>query len=66
MSWPVVDDLLYHYASHHHVLEKVLLFETEVVSEELRQEVKARDEVILGLGRENEELREKVNWSSII
>jgi hypothetical protein len=60
LSWPLVDSLLYHYASHHNVLEKVLLFETEHAAAALRGELAAAREVAGRLGRENEELRGQV------
>ena len=43
LVWPEVDGLLYHYATDHMVLEKVLLRETELVTAELRRKMKTKD-----------------------
>ena len=57
MNWPILDNLLYHYASHHNVLEKVLMYETEKAMMELRKEVRDRESTIEELVKENEELK---------
>ena len=48
-----MDNLLFHYASHHNVLEKVVMYESEHASKELRSKVKSKDEIIKQLTREN-------------
>ena len=60
MTWPIVDNLLYHYASHHNVLEKVVMYESEVVAEELRASVKEKEATIETLVKEIGELKETV------
>merc|ERR1719334_1441962 len=57
MNWPILDNLLYHYASHHNVLEKVLMYETEKAVMELRKELRHRESTIEELVKENEELK---------
>ena len=60
MSWPIVDNLLYHYASHHNVLEKILMFEAEVVITDLRNKLSGKEGIVEELIKENEELKLKV------
>ena len=57
MNWPILDNLLYHYASHHNVLEKVLMYETEKAVMELRKELRHRESTIEELVKETEELK---------
>ena len=45
---------MFHYASHHNVLEKVVMFESEFASQELRNKVKSKDEIINSLVKEVE------------
>ena len=59
ISWPIVDNLLFHYASHHNVLEKVVMYESEQASQEMRDSLKAKEETIQSLTRELEELKDK-------
>ena len=57
ISWPIVDNLLFHYASHHNVLEKVVMYESEIASREMRDSLKAKEDTIQSLTRELEELK---------
>ena len=59
ISWPIVDNLLFHYASHHNVLEKVVMYESEQASQEMRDSLKAKEDTIQSLTRELEELKDK-------
>ena len=59
ISWPIVDNLLFHYASHHNVLEKVVMYESELASREMRDSLKAKEDTIQSLTRELEELKKK-------
>ena len=59
-SWPIVDNLLLHYASDHHVIEKIMFFETEAIIRDLRKEVATKDEIVESLLSDNAELKEKV------
>ena len=59
ISWPIVDNLLFHYASHHNVLEKVVMYESEIASREMRDSLKAKEDTIQSLTRELEELKKK-------
>ena len=61
MNWPVLDDLLHHYASHHNVLEKVLMYETEKAVIELRKQVRHRESTIEELVKENQQLKMQVS-----
>jgi len=60
-SWPIVDNLLLHYASDHHVIEKIMFFETEAIIRDLRKEVATKDEIVESLLSDNAELKEKVS-----
>ena len=59
-SWPIVDNLLLHYATDHHVIEKIMFCETEAIIRELRKEVATKDEIVESLLSDNAELKEKV------
>ena len=48
---------MFHYASHHNVLEKVVMYESEQASREMRDSLKAKEDTIQSLTRELEELR---------
>jgi len=63
-SWPIVDNLLLHYASDHHVIEKIMFCETEAIIRELRKEVATKDEIVESLLSDNAELKEKVSSPS--
>ena len=63
-SWPIVDKLLLHYATDHHVIEKVMFCETEAVIRELRKELATKDDIVESLLSDNAELKEKVVNSS--
>jgi len=52
MAWPIVDNLLFHYASHHNVLEKVVMYESEVAATELREVIKGKENTIEDLVKE--------------
>merc|ERR1712240_128180 len=52
MAWPIVDSLLFHYASHHNVLEKVVMYESEVAAEDLREVIKGKEKTIEDLVKE--------------
>jgi len=52
MAWPIVDNLLFHYASHHNVLEKVVMYESEVAATDLREVIKAKENTIEDLVKE--------------
>jgi len=60
MTWPIVDNLLFHYASHHNVLEKVVMYESEMAAEELRECVKEKEATIESLVKEIGELKDMV------
>jgi len=57
MTWPIVDNLLFHYASHHNVLEKVVMYESEVSAEELRQAISGKESTIEELVKEIGDLK---------
>jgi len=57
LAWPLVDALLYHYASHHSVLEKVLMYEAELAATHLRAELQVREDILDGLVTENVALK---------
>jgi len=59
-SWPIVDNLLLHYASDHHVIEKIMFCETEAIIRELRKELVTKDDIVESLLSDNAELKEKV------
>ena len=63
-SWPIVDNLLLHYATDHHVIEKIMFCETEAIIRELRKEVETKDDIVESLLSDNAELKEKVINSS--
>ena len=50
---------MFHYASHHNVLEKVVMYESEIASREMRDSLKAKEDTIQSLTRELEELKKK-------
>jgi len=52
MAWPIVDNLLFHYASHHNVLEKVVMYESEVAATDLREVIKGKENTIEDLVKE--------------
>ena len=52
MAWPIVDNLLFHYASHHNVLEKVVMYESEVAAAGLREVIKGKENTIEDLVKE--------------
>merc|ERR1719233_2559748 len=52
MAWPIVDNLLFHYASHHNVLEKVVMYESEVAATDLREVIKTKENTIEDLVKE--------------
>ena len=52
MAWPIVDNLLFHYASHHNVLEKVVMYESEVAATNLREVIKGKENTIEDLVKE--------------
>ena len=54
-----MDNLLFHYASHHNVLEKVVMYESELASRDMRDSLKAKEDIIQSLTREVEELKRK-------
>ena len=53
----IVDNLLFHYASHHNVLEKVVMYESEVAAEELRTSLKEKEGTIEELVKEIGDLK---------
>jgi len=57
MAWPIVDNLLFHYASHHNVLEKVVMYESEVAATDLREVIKAKENTIEDLVKEVGEMK---------
>jgi len=59
-SWPIVDNLLLHYATDHHVIEKIMFCETEAIIRELRKEVETKDDIVESLLSDNAELKEKI------
>ena len=59
ISWPIVDNLLFHYASHHNVLEKVVMYETEVAAQELRAKLRNKEDIVESLAKELEDLRSR-------
>ena len=60
-----MDNLLFHYASHHNVLEKVVMFESETASQELRSKVKSKDEIINSLVKELEQVKNLQGSSTV-
>ena len=62
-SWPIVDNLLLHYATDHHVIEKIMFCETESLIRELRKELATKDEIMESLLADNAKLGEKVRHS---
>ena len=62
-SWPIVDNLLLHYATDHHVIEKIMFCETESIIRELRKELATKDEIMESLLADNAKLGEKVRHS---
>merc|ERR1719233_491262 len=52
MAWPIVDNLLFHYASHHNVLEKVVMYESEIAATALREVIKGKENTIEDLVKE--------------
>ena len=60
-----MDNLLFHYASHHNVLEKVVMFESEAASQELRNKVKTKEDIIKSLVKELEEAKKSHGPSSM-
>ena len=62
-SWPIVDNLLLHYATDHHVIEKIMFCETESIIRELRKELATKDEIMESLLADNAKLGEKVHHS---
>ena len=62
-SWPIVDNLLLHYATDHHVIEKIMFCETESIIRELRKELATKDEIMESLLADNTKLGEKVHYS---
>ena len=59
-SWPIVDNLLLHYATDHHVIEKIMFCETEAIIRELRKELATKDDIVESLLSDNAELKENV------
>ena len=62
-SWPIVDNLLLHYATDHHVIEKIMFCETESIIRELRKELATKDEIMESLLADHAKLEEKVHHS---
>ena len=62
-SWPIVDNLLLHYATDHHVIEKIMFCETESIIRELRKELATKDEIMESLLADNAKPVEKVRHS---
>ena len=54
-----MDNLLFHYASHHNVLEKVVMYETEVAAQELRAKLRNKEDIVESLAKELEDLRSR-------
>ena len=54
-----MDNLLFNYASHHNVLEKVVKYESELASQDMRDSLKAKEDTIQSLTGELEDLRRK-------
>eukprot|EP00092_Neocalanus_flemingeri_P030498 GFUD01033112.1.p1 GENE.GFUD01033112.1~~GFUD01033112.1.p1 ORF type:complete len:952 (+),score=280.10 GFUD01033112.1:70-2856(+) len=65
MTWPIVDNLLFHYASHHNVLEKVVMYESEMAAEDLRGSLREKEATIESLVKEIGELKESVGKGNI-
>merc|ERR1719430_737909 len=63
-SWPIVDNLLLHYATDHHVIEKIMFCETETIIRELRKELATKDDIMESLLADNAKLGEKVKTSA--
>ena len=57
ISWPIVDNLLFHYASHHNVLEKMVMFESEKAAQEMRAKIKSKERTIESLAKELEDMK---------
>ena len=64
-SWPIVDNLLLHYASDHHVIEKIMFCETEAIIRELRKELVTKDDIVESLLSDNAELKERVRQANL-
>ena len=62
-SWPIVDNLLLHYATDHHVIEKIMFCETESIIKELRKELAIKDEIMETLLADHAKLEDKVHQS---
>jgi len=60
LNWPDTDTLLIHYASDHHVLDKIMMYETEVAVVKIREQLRQSSELGENLSRENKMLREDV------
>ena len=58
-----MDNLLLHYATDHHVIEKIMFCETEGIISELRKELATKDEIMESLLADNAKLEEKVHHS---
>ena len=58
-----MDNLLFHYASHHNVLEKVVMYETEVAAQELRAKLRNKEDIVESLAKELEDLRSRKSSS---
>jgi len=52
IAWPVVDNLLFHYASHHNVIEKVIMYESELAAEELRRKLREKEAIVESMAKE--------------
>ena len=55
--------MLFHYASHHNVLEKVVMYETEVAAQELRAKLRNKEDIVESLAKELEDLRSRKSSS---
>ena len=64
-SWPIVDNLLLHYATDHHVIEKIMFCETEAIIRELRKELVTKDDIVESLLSDNAELKERVRQANL-
>ena len=63
ISWPIVDNLLFHYASHHNVLEKVVMYESELAAQDMRDKVRNKDDIIDSLAKDLEVARKSSSSS---
>jgi len=63
ISWPIVDNLLFHYASHHNVLEKVVMYESELAAQDMRDKVRNKDDIIDSLAKDLEDARKSSSSS---